>query len=614
MKYLTTHPSLKVKFNKDFQQITNTEFVMGTALIAYPGKNRKGSDITEEAFIDALPSLGLVPVVGHWLPEKQNFGGHDLTIEWIGNQLILKENTVPYGVVKENHNAEWVEIEENGQKHKYLKADVVLWYGRYPEPIQKVIDDGVNQSMEINIKEYIEKDHGIQITKFEFSALCLLGRDIDADGNKGKDNVEPCFESASIVVDKFKMNDRFKEEFNKLVFELNSQLQFIAKDKIGTGEKINIDISKDAADFDTPWGNVDKTKLRNDILLASNYKTLVKKAYLVVQDGWEDAPSSHLKYPVCMIKDNTLVLSANGCQAALSRLEQNQNADYYEAAKKKLKKYYQILDLDTSGFSLKGGDTQQMTAKKEGGNVELSFSITYNQKREALSNVLTPIVVRDSAGKIIEEVYFWLSDFDDTFAYIEKRHWTADNYNVSYGRCKYIFDETALTASIDMDSWENMVKVWLTEAENQKIQEDRNKLETDNQALASKIAELEEKIASLNTENNNLKTSNNELSEYKKNNEIKLHTAALEEVFSNYEDELKDSDDYIKFKETVANDVMAFTVEVVEEKLNAIFGKMKFSKTKKAKTEKVSAGVIDPILPQVTSRYGKYDKYILKEN
>ncbi len=602
VRYLNIHPNLKVKFNKDFQQITNTEFVMGTALIAYPGENRNGSDITEEAFNDALPSLGLVPVVGHWLPEKQNFGGHDLTIEWSGNQLILKENTVPYGVVKENHNAEWVEIEENGQKHKYLKADVVLWYGRYPEPIQKVIDDGVNQSMEINVREYIEKDQGIQITKFEFSALCLLGRDIDADGNKGEDNVEPCFESASIVVDKFKMNDRFKEEFNKLVFELNSQLQFIAKDKIGTGEKINIDISKDAADFDTPWGNVDKTKLRNDILLASNYKTLVKKAYLVVQDGWEDAPSSHLKYPVCMIKDNTLVLSANGCQAALSRLEQNQSADYYEAAKKKLKKYYQILDLDTSGFSLKGGDIQQMTGKKEGDKVEMSFAATYKQKRDALANALDPKIDKDENGNIIYEEYLWVEDFDDQFVYVEKSIWTPDNHEIKYGRFTYTFDETSLTASITSD-FEEMVLVWLTLEEHQKLQDERNKFEV----IAAEYEQLK-------TENETLKSVNEELTNYKNNNELKLHTASLEELFSQFEDELKDNEEYIQFKTAVSKDVMAYSIDFVEEKLNAIFGKMKFVKNKKPKVDKVSAGVID-IVPEIKiSRYGKYDKYIVKEN
>jgi len=234
---LDIHPSLTVKFQNNFTQVNNSEFVSGTALIAYTDENRNNSDIPEQAFIDAMPSLGLVPIVGHWMPEKQNFGGHDITIEFSGNQLILKDNTVPYGVVKENHNAEWIEIEENGIKKKYLKADVVLWYGRYPEPVQKVIDTGINQSMEVNPLDYEENKNGkLKINKFEYSALCLLGREIDENGVKGKSNVEPCFPNASVIVDKFGLNDNFKSQFNNLLFELNNQINTTSTQGGDTGE------------------------------------------------------------------------------------------------------------------------------------------------------------------------------------------------------------------------------------------------------------------------------------------------------------------------------------------------------------------------------------------
>jgi hypothetical protein len=217
---VSLHPSLKVKFSNDFKKVENSEFVVGTALIAHTGDNRNGSDITEEAFNNAMPSLGLIPVVGNWIPEKNNFGGHDITLEWEGNNLILKDKTIPFGCVKENHNAEWVEIEENGETHKYLKADVVLWYGRYTEQIQKVIDDGVNQSMEINVFDYSEKyNSNIQVDKFEYSALCLLGKEVDEYGKKGEDNVEPCFPNASIVVDKYALSsDEFKNKFKQFLF------------------------------------------------------------------------------------------------------------------------------------------------------------------------------------------------------------------------------------------------------------------------------------------------------------------------------------------------------------------------------------------------------------
>lgn len=218
---MNLYTNLKVKFNNDFNKVENSEFVAGTALIAHTDKNRNYSDIPESAFETAMPSLALVPIVGHWIGEKQNFGGHDLTVEISAGQLIFKDNTVPYGVVKENHNAEWVEIEENGVMRKYLKVDVILWYGRYPEQVQKVIDTGVWQSMEINIGEYEEDGNYIKIKSFEYSALCLLGKDIDVDGKKGEDNVEPCFPNASVTVNKFMASDNFKEQYEKLIFSIS---------------------------------------------------------------------------------------------------------------------------------------------------------------------------------------------------------------------------------------------------------------------------------------------------------------------------------------------------------------------------------------------------------
>jgi len=235
---MNKHPSLKVKFNNDFVQVNNSEFVEGTALIAYQGDNRNLSDITELAFTNAMSSLSLIPIVGNWLSDKNNFGGHDIAIEWQGNTLVLKDKTVPYGVVKENHNAQWVELEDNGVIHKYLQADVVLWAGRYPEQIQKVIDDGINQSMEISVSDFSIKDSGnFQINSFEYSALCLLGKDVNENGEIGENNVDPCFEQASVVVNKYNFNEQFKSQFNNLLFEFNNQISNLINTPSEGGDK-----------------------------------------------------------------------------------------------------------------------------------------------------------------------------------------------------------------------------------------------------------------------------------------------------------------------------------------------------------------------------------------
>ena len=510
MSVLNIHPSLLVKFNNDFKKVNNSEFVQGTALIAYSGDNRNSSDITDQAFTDALPSLGLVPLVGHWLSDKQNFGGHDITIEFIGTQLVLKDNTVPYGAVKENHNAEWVEIEEDGVKHNYLKADVVLWYGRYPEPVQKVIDDGINQSMEINVTSYSEKDNGnFQINGFEFSALCLLGKDIDENGNKGVDNVEPCFPSASVIVDKFSMSDNFKEQFDDLLFEFNNQSK----------ESTNIN-------------------------------------------------------------------------------------------------------------SIEGGETGQVTKTKEGDNMgNLSFSATYRQKREALSNALDPIIVKDEEDKIIEETYYYVEDFDDDFVYVEKYYWSQTNSDFTYGRYTYSFDETGLIATITGE-FEKMILVWLTEQENQDIQNARDVAEgvsIEYEALKIGVEDYKNNISTLETEKVDLSTKVSEyeikvgekdttisqLQEYKNNVELQIKQEKIEEVISDFETTLADNEEF----KAIKDQAMSYEIEALEKELYALEGKVKHAKTTKPtkKTQNFSSKVsVESDSNAVESYYGDAVKYLKK--
>lgn len=206
--------SLKIKFGKKFNKIENSEFIQGTAYIAYINENRNGSYISKETFEAADSSLGLIPIVGNYREDVKLYGGHDNTIDIVGGKLTLKDKTVPYGVVKESHNARWEEVtEEDGTINLYRVCDVVLWQGRYEEAIQSVVDGKVAQSMEINILdgEFNEKDY-FDIKSMEYSALCLLGKDINEDGEKTEDNVEPCFESSTIVV-----SEDFSSNFSAMI-------------------------------------------------------------------------------------------------------------------------------------------------------------------------------------------------------------------------------------------------------------------------------------------------------------------------------------------------------------------------------------------------------------
>lgn len=529
MNVLNALPSFKVKFNNDFKKVSNSEFVEGTALIAYPGDNRNLSDITENAFSDALPSLGLVPVVGHWLSGKQNFGGHDITIEWSGNDLVLKDNTVPYGVVKENHNAGWIDIEEDGVIHKYLTADVVLWYGRYPEPIQKVIDDGINQSMEINIKSYSKKqNNNIQIDSFEFSALCLLGKDIDEYGKTGEDNVEPCFESASIIVDKFADNSKFKEQFNQLLFALNNNKESNVSLKGGETKKMT---NKKEGKF-----------VEEKLALIAKYNFTLEQLNFNIEE-----------------------LSIEELEVKLQEFSVESNQD---------------------------------------DKTELNFSATYRQKREALSNALDPKIERDADGNVVYEEYMWVEDFDDTYVFVEKSIWTTDNHERKYGRFTYNFAEDTLTATITSE-FEEMVLVWLTLEENQKLQEERNTftiISNENETFKTKISEYETTISeqqnsitefeatieTLNTEKDALFSENTQLKEFKSTIEFENKRIEIEGLIEDFEVVLKDNEEFEQVKKDIADDEKLATMDyqALEDRFFALEGKLKHCSKKKDKAKK----------------------------
>lgn len=93
---------------------------------------------------------------------------------------------------------------------------------------------------------------------------------------------------------------------------------------------------------ETSWGQVNKTELRKKVLEAKNYKSLVKDVYVIVEEGWEDAPSSKLKYPIMEIKDGEAVYNRYGLASALAYAEQHNET----AVITKVKSLYKKLDID----------------------------------------------------------------------------------------------------------------------------------------------------------------------------------------------------------------------------------------------------------------------------
>lgn len=197
----------------DVEQI-NPLFSTCKVRILYTGRNRNMSTITRESVERALPSLKNIPIVGEFSQEKADYKGHGGAIDLDSWDYI--HTTKPYGVVPESATYEWEEVKgRDGIVREYLTIHgCYLWTGRYEEA-NTVIQNGKGQSMEIEIidGEWDEDSDSYLINNFIFSALCILG-----------DDVEPAFEDASITAYSFN-KEEFKSEFTAMLNELKFSLE-----------------------------------------------------------------------------------------------------------------------------------------------------------------------------------------------------------------------------------------------------------------------------------------------------------------------------------------------------------------------------------------------------
>lgn len=201
----------------------NEQFTLCKCYVMALGKNKNKTNIPKEAVDDALPSLFNIPVVAHLFTDdnsKKRVGGHDM--ELVVNEkgeLAFNVLTVPYGTVPQQDGVHYEEVvEDDGKVNTYLVADIILWTGRYPELLDAKYSDEIYfaQSMEIIPSETKNEEGLLTINKFQFSALCLLGKsDNDAE------NIAPCFASARVESYDFAAKD---ETWTKLFGEFKQEL------------------------------------------------------------------------------------------------------------------------------------------------------------------------------------------------------------------------------------------------------------------------------------------------------------------------------------------------------------------------------------------------------
>lgn len=256
-------------------------------------------------------------ILGNFLVAKLEFG--DATTH--------KDSEIIYGYFPNEQEIEFVE-DNDGILKAYAYAVVSKRYSKEFNGIFE-FDNIRNSSVEMTVNTAEDDDN--KVLSFDLYGLTVLGKTVNGS----------CPDADIKMV-------RFSADEAEAYFAKNDTVdilkKFVNERKQSMADKsYKVDKSKEAMS-EKAWGDIDKTDLRNKIMEASNKAKLVKDVYMLVEDGWEDAPSEHLKYPVMCFEGDTLVYNRYGLASALAYAKQEDETEVIN----KIERIYKKLDIDDS--------------------------------------------------------------------------------------------------------------------------------------------------------------------------------------------------------------------------------------------------------------------------
>lgn len=297
----------------DMSEYDNDDYMVGRTAFLSTRPNSHDIVIPENVLREYAPS-----VLGKWVTAEVKF--NDCTTHTNGQSIV--------GIVPKEQDVEFVKADDG-----YLDAYVdCILSKRYAKEYCNVFsEDDAQRSVSIEATFSMVDEH--ECDGFDIKTITTLGR-----------TVRPSVPDANITIVRFSEEDAESYYSNLHKSDSLSNLkQFVEERKQLMAEKktYKIDKSKEAMST-ADWGDYDKATMRDKIMEAKNRDTLVKSVYLLVEDGWKDAPSEHLKYPVMMLDGGKFVYNRHALSSALAYAKQNDEAEVVN----KIKTIYKKLDLD----------------------------------------------------------------------------------------------------------------------------------------------------------------------------------------------------------------------------------------------------------------------------
>ncbi len=297
----------------DMSEYDNDDYMVGRTAFLSTRPNSHDIVIPEDVLREYAPS-----VLGKWVTAEVKF--NDCTTHTNGQSIV--------GIVPKEQDVEFVEADD-GYLDAYVDCIISKRYAK--EYCNVFSEDDAQRSVSIEATFSMVDEH--KCDGFDIKTITTLGR-----------TVRPSVPDANITIVRFSEEDAESYYSNLHKSDSLSNLkQFVEERKQSMAEKktYKIDKSKEAMST-ADWGDYDKVAMRDKIMEAKNRDTLVKSVYLLVEDGWKDAPSEHLKYPVMMLDGDTFIYNRNALSSALAYAKQNDETEVVN----KIEAIYKKLDLD----------------------------------------------------------------------------------------------------------------------------------------------------------------------------------------------------------------------------------------------------------------------------
>ena len=197
--------------------------------VFYLGANRNHSFISKQVAVEIGKSLRGAPIVGYYRDSKEDFTDHGEKVIIDDEGVKFECQTVPYGFVSPDAKVWFQDFQDsdgmgNTVVRKYLMTTGYLWTDQFPESSLPV-NEGRPQSMEFKpetLKGNWQKNYENGLDFFIINdaiiqKICILG-----------DDVEPCFEGASVtapdVSTKFTLDDNFRHTLYSMMQDLKNAL------------------------------------------------------------------------------------------------------------------------------------------------------------------------------------------------------------------------------------------------------------------------------------------------------------------------------------------------------------------------------------------------------